>query len=127
MATVLYYLHVGCVMATSLGFIVRWMLSLKSSSLLQRPLLRLLPHVIDTVLLLSGLGMLWIYGLNPITTPWLLAKLLALLGYILFGYVALKLRFSFVLRLVSGVLALGLLAYIVAVARTAQVIPWLVV
>jgi uncharacterized membrane protein SirB2 len=127
MATVLYYLHVGCVVATAMGFIFRWILSLKASALLQQPLLRILPHVIDTFLLLSALGMVWIYGLNPFTTPWLLAKILALLGYILLGYMALKLRFSFVLRLVSGVLALGLLAYIVAVARTAQPTPWMIV
>jgi len=68
--------------------------------------------------------MVWIYGLNPFTTPWLLAKILALFGYILFGYFALKLRYPFRLRLVSGVLALSLLGYIVSVAITANVMPW---
>lgn len=124
MITVLYYLHVGCVVATGTGFIVRWGLSLRESGLLQKPAVRILPHLVDTALLLSALGMVWIYGLNPFTTPWLLAKILALLAYILFGYFALKLRYPFRLRLVSGVLALSLLAYIASVAITANVMPW---
>jgi uncharacterized membrane protein SirB2 len=124
MITVLYYLHVGCVVATSAGFVLRWGLSLRESGLLNSPVARILPHLVDTTLLLSALGMVWIYGLNPFTTPWLLAKILALLGYILFGYVALKLRYPFRLRLVSGVLALCLLVYIVSVAITANVMPW---
>lgn len=124
MITVLYYLHVGCVVATGAGFIVRWELSLRESGLLQKPVTRTLPHLVDTALLLSALGMVWIYGLNPFTTPWLLAKILALFGYILFGYFALKLRYPFRLRLVSGVLALSLLGYIVSVAITANVMPW---
>jgi len=124
MITVLYYFHVGCVVATSAGFVLRWGLALSESGLLRSRVARVLPHIVDTTLLLSALGMVWIYGLNPFATPWLLAKILALLGYILFGYFALKLRYPFRLRLVSGVLALSLLGYIVSVAITANVMPW---
>lgn len=123
-ANALYYVHVTCVVATATGFLIRWMLSLKGSVLLQYPLVRILPHVVDTVLLVSALGMVWIFGLNPFATPWLLAKILALVGYILCGYFALKLRYSDTVRLVSGMLALSLLAYIVVVAVTKQPVPW---
>jgi len=124
MITVLYYLHVGCVVVTSTGFVLRRVLSFRDSGLLRSPMAQILPHLVDTVLLLGALGMVWIYALNPITTPWLLAKILALLAYILFGYLALKSRYPFRLRLFSGVLALGLLGYIVSVAITVNAVPW---
>jgi uncharacterized membrane protein SirB2 len=122
--TVLYYIHVGCVVTTGTGFVFRWGLSLRKSPLLQSPVVRILPHFVDSALLFSGLGMSWLYGLNPFVTPWLLAKLIALLGYILSGHLALKLRYPFRLRLISGVLALTLLGYIIAVAMNKDIMPW---
>lgn len=43
------------------------------------------PHVLDTLLLLSGILLMFITGLNPIEHSWLTSKLLFLVGYIVFG------------------------------------------
>lgn len=120
---VLLLIHKACVIATGTGFVVRWVLSLENSVLLSRPLFRVFPHWIDASLFFSGIAMLWVLGINPLETPWLMAKFLALLGYILFGHLALKTRYPYYLRLSSGVVALALLGYIVSVAMTGDVLP----
>ena len=51
---------------------------------------RTLPHLVDTVLLASALAMAWMLRLNPLTTPWLAAKIVGLLLYIALGMLALR-------------------------------------
>lgn len=109
---------------TSTSFAIRWTLSLRESELLSRPLFRILPHWIDAALFFSGLGLLWVLSINPLATPWLMAKFLALLGYILLGHLALKPRYPFNLRLGAGIAALVSLIYLISVAMTGQVLPW---
>jgi uncharacterized membrane protein SirB2 len=120
----LLLIHKGCVVLTSTGFVIRWGLSLRESALLCRPLFRILPHWIDATLFFSGLGMLWVQSINPLATSWLIAKFLALLGYILLGHLALKPRYPYGLRLGAGIAALACLVYIIAVAMTGQALPW---
>ena len=48
------------------------------------------PHVIDTLLLISGVSLAVMAGFNPANSPWLMAKLMALLVYIAFGLMAMK-------------------------------------
>lgn len=120
----LLLIHKACVLITAAGFILRWILSLNGSGLLSRPWLRVTPHVVDTILLLSGLGMLWALEFHPLSSSWLQAKLLALLAYILLGHLALKRRYSRPFRLVSGICALAALGYMIAVALTRNPLPW---
>ncbi len=53
-------------------------------------LLTVAPHVIDTLLLASGLTLAIMAGFSPGNSPWLLYKLVALIGYIGFGIMAMK-------------------------------------
>ena len=55
-------------------------------------LLKILPHLNDTLLFITGISLAFIAGFNPLIHAWLLAKLTALLLYIGFGIVALKSR-----------------------------------
>lgn len=48
-----------------------------------------LPHLIDTLLLVSGVSLIFISGYSPLNQPWLAAKLLLLLCYIILGAFAL--------------------------------------
>ena len=50
---------------------------------------RTLPHAVDTVLLASAIGLAWLLQLNPLTTPWLAAKIAGKLDLSL-GEVTLK-------------------------------------
>lgn len=49
-----------------------------------------MPHVNDTVLLASGIVLAITIRQYPGVSPWLTAKLLGLLGYILLGMVAFR-------------------------------------
>jgi uncharacterized membrane protein SirB2 len=51
-----------------------------------------LPHLVDTVLLLSALAWAWMLRLTPSDVPWLTAKIAGLLLYIYIGQAKLALR-----------------------------------
>jgi len=111
-------IHVGCVAASLAGFVFRYLLMLADSRLLAARALRVLPHVVDTLLLASALAMVWQLSLNPLRVPWLGAKILALLAYIVLGALALRRGRSRRARALAGLAAILVFAYIVAVALT---------
>lgn len=79
---------------------------------------RVLPHVIDTVLLASAVGLTMVLHQYPLVHPWLTAKVFALIAYIVCGSVALKRARTPLTRNVASIAALSCVAYIVAVALT---------
>ena len=120
---VLKLLHVGCVVVTASGFVLRGIWMLGESPLLRHPLTRVLPHLNDTLLLAAGIGMAVTLRQYPLVDGWLTAKLLALLLYIALGTVALKRGRTRRIRLLAFGGALLTLSYLVAVALTRS--PWL--
>ena len=86
--------------------------------------LKVLPHINDTVLLASAIGMLVLIGLNPLTTPWLLAKIAALIGYIVLGAICMRSSPGSRRQAISFVMAISVFAYILLVALSKQVIPF---
>jgi uncharacterized membrane protein SirB2 len=115
---VLKDVHVACVVATIALFVVRggWMIS---GTLQQRGRwVRIVPHVIDTILLASALAMAVLIGQYPGTTGWLTAKVIGLVVYILLGMVALKHGRSQQTRIAAFAGALVAFAYVVSVALT---------
>ena len=109
-------LHMVCALASIAGFAVRGYWMLADNPLLQRRLSRVLPHIVDTLLLASAVGMLIIWRLSPLDADWLIAKILALLVYIGLGMVALRFGPTRQIRLVAWLAALTTAAYIVTVA-----------
>ncbi len=53
-------------------------------------LLKITPHINDTLLLVTGLYLAYMAGINPMEHSWLMAKIIALFIYIGFGMMALK-------------------------------------
>ncbi|MBU2425429.1 MAG: SirB2 family protein [Gammaproteobacteria bacterium] len=104
--------------ALSLSLLVlRFILSLKGSTLLQRKFLKIAPHVVDTLLLLSAVGLMITINQYPFVTPWLTEKFIGILAYIALGVMALKGR-TLALRVFAFVGALGWLVLVVKVAIT---------
>ncbi|MGA9963207.1 MAG: SirB2 family protein [Azonexus sp.] len=114
----LKHLHVTCVVLSGLGFALRGWWMLNDSSLLRARLTRVVPHVVDTLLLGSALLMAWQSSQYPFAQGWLTAKFFGLLAYILCGTMALKRARTKGRRVVFLVLALLAYAYIVGVALT---------
>lgn len=117
------HLHLACVGLSATLFLVRGLLMLGRPEALRARWARVLPHVVDTVLLSAAIGMLVVGRINPMDAPWLLAKIGALLVYIGLGTVALKRGRTRGVRLGAWLAALAVLLYIVAVAMTKQVWP----
>jgi uncharacterized membrane protein SirB2 len=114
----LKHLHVTCVVLSGLGFALRGLWMLNDSPLLRARLTRVVPHVVDTLLLGSALLMAWQSSQYPFAQGWLTAKFFGLLAYILCGTMALKRARTKGRRVVFLVLALLAYAYIVGVALT---------
>lgn len=116
--------HVTLV-AISLGlFVTRFFWSLRQPSLLQRSWVRVVPHLVDTLLLVCGLTLMVMLRAWPQRTPWLAVKLVGLCVYIGFGVLAFRYTGKPALRIVFASLAVGVFAYIVAVAITQRPLPW---
>jgi uncharacterized membrane protein SirB2 len=104
--------------AISLAFLtLRFVLSLKGSGLLQHKFLKIAPHVVDTFLLLSAIGLMVTIQQYPFVNPWLTEKLIGVLAYIALGVMAFKGRTT-TLRVFAFVGALGWMVLVVKVAIT---------
>ena len=123
--TLLKHLHITTVYLTLALFLLRGVWMLMDSPRLQARWVRIVPHVNDTLLLAAAIGLLATTWGNPLQHPWILAKIVGLLAYIGLGTVALKRGRSKAVRIKAFVAALGVFAYIVAVAVTKQVVPGL--
>lgn len=115
---ILKAIHVTCVAVSALGFIVRGALMLRQSPLLQARLVRITPHLVDSLLLASAVALAFALRLDPRQQPWLLAKIVALLVYIALGAIALKRGRTRKVRAAALAGALATFAYIVGVALT---------
>lgn len=109
--------------ALSFGlFFLRGLWMLHAPQRLHLPWVRVLPHVIDTVLLASAIALAVLSRQYPGELPWLTAKIAALLIYIGLGTVALKRGRTRGIRTLAWFAALGVFVYIVAVAYSRH--PW---
>jgi len=111
-------IHVTCALLSFIGFSIRGILMMRESVIMQMRWIRIVPHIVDTTLLVSAVWLALQYGLSPGNSPWLLAKIIALLVYIGLGFVALRLGKTRRIRIMAWLAGLLVFAYIVAVAVT---------
>lgn len=114
------YFHITCAVSSGSFFLLRGIWMLRESDMLQQRWVKVLPHIVDTLLLGSALIMVFWSAQYPFVQPWLTAKVFALLAYIGLGTVALKRGKTKAVRIWAFVTALATFAYIVAVALTKQ-------
>ena len=117
-------IHICAATLTILGFTLRGYWMLVDSPMLERRWVGIAPHAVDTVFLLSGVGLIIVLGSVLLKQPWLLAKFAALVGYILLGTIALKRGRTKTIRTIALVGALLTFAYIVGVALTKSLSSW---
>ena len=101
-----------------------WMLL--ESPLGQARWTRVVPHVIDTAFLATGIWLAVRIGQYPFVQPWLTAKVFGLVAYIILGSIALKRGPTRAIRAAAFVAALAVFAYIAGVARSRSPWSWLV-
>jgi uncharacterized membrane protein SirB2 len=123
MYAIVKHLH-QTVIALSLAlFLLRFIWTLGQSNMLQKKWVKILPHVIDTLLLLSAATLCVLIGQYPFVTPWVSEKLLALLMYIFMVVLTLKIAKTGFMRSVGFIGALSWLAFagFVAVSKQALI------
>lgn len=119
------HLHVSCVVLSVAGFLLRGLWMISGSPLLKHRLTRVLPHVIDSVLLLSAIALAVMIAQYPFAADWVTAKVLGLLAYIVLGTIALKRGRTRTIRLSAFIAALLVYAWIVSVAMTKNIAGFL--
>jgi len=118
--------HVTCAALSYALFVVRGVWMMRASPSLEQRWVKIVPHVVDTVLLASALTLAVLIRQYPFVAGWLTAKVIALVAYIGLGTVALHRGRTMRLRITMWIVAQAVFFYIVAVAVTHNAAPWTV-
>ena len=114
------HLHLPAVALSILFFVFRFIWSQFDAQALSKKWVKILPHVIDTILLASAIWLCVILSQYPFANAWLTFKLIGVVLYIVFGLFALKKAKSTIGRWVFFVAALAVLMATAMVAVTKQ-------
>src|SRR5262245_17511265 len=82
--------HQAAVTLSITGFFFRGAAALAGARWVASRAARTVPHLVDTVLLLSALTLAWMLRVTPGQAPWLAAKIAGLFLYVALGVVALR-------------------------------------
>jgi len=83
-------IHLAFAMLTTIGFCVRGVWMMTESSMLQKKLVKVLPHIVDTTLLISAVTLVVMSGQYPWVAGWVGMKIALLVAYVVLGTFALK-------------------------------------
>ncbi len=86
----LKHAHLSLVAISISLFIIRGALKLSDSKRVMAKWLKVVPHIIDTLLLISGICLALLIHQYPISHHWLTVKIMLLAGYIVLGMKAMK-------------------------------------
>ena len=117
-------MHVFLVISSYSFFFLRGVWSLNSSPIMQKKWIRVVPHIVDTVLLIIALSLAFTIHQFPFVDSWLTAKVIGLFLYVGLGFVALRKNLNRQVRFLAWLAAQTAFAYIVLVAITHNPIPF---
>ncbi len=111
--------HIALAYLTVSGFVLRGLWALTDSPLRHERWVRIVPHVVDTLLLALGATLAWRLGVSPFS-GWLAAKLTGLVCYVGFGVLTLRAsRRPLQIVGFAGALLSALYIFAVALSRSA--------
>ena len=116
-------LHVTTVTVSLTLFLLRAGLQFGGVAWRRSAVLRILPHVVDTVLLAAAVGLCITIRQYPFVDGWLTAKVLALVVYIAVGRIALAEATSPGRRMAAFAVSVLAVAYILSVALSHSALP----
>lgn len=107
-------------------FILRVRLLVIKSAELKKPTYRILPHINDSILLISAISLLVMGSIVPGNdNPWVIAKIIAMIIYILTGFYIFKSARSRQNIILMFIFALMIYAYIIHTALTKSFNPFI--
>lgn len=116
------HIHMTSAVLSILFFVIRAYWSVSGSAMLQKRVVKIVPHIIDTILLVFGVILASMIGAAQ---PWILAKIVALILYIGVGTIAIKRGKTPKTRAIAAVVAVIIFMYIVGVAIRHNPMSWL--
>jgi uncharacterized membrane protein SirB2 len=112
-------LHLTFILLSISSFVGRLYLAEKRPEMLEQKWIKIGPHIVNTFLLITGFTLVfqgsWLAG----EYGWIVAKIIALLGYIGLGMVAIKSQGGLRWKAFTGALACFMYIAIVAVSKHA--------
>ena len=114
--------HISCAASSYILFFLRGIWSLNGSTIMSQRWIKIVPHVVDTLLIVSAITLAFSIHQYPFVDAWLTTKVIALLLYIGLGFVALRYGRSKVVRFSAWIMAQLVFTYIVLVAISHN--PW---
>src|SRR5690625_994537 len=122
--TILKHIHMSAAFLTAALFFLRGSWMVFSPRLLQRRWVKIVPHIIDTVLLVAALLLVYkLFQFGAVLT-WVLAKVVGVVVYIVLGTIALKRGRTMPIRIAAFAGGLLTCVYILAVAFSKSAWPW---
>lgn len=118
------FLHPGSVLPSYNLLFLRGIWMLHASPVMRQRRVRIAPHPIDTALRGSAITLAFMPGLSPVAAPWLAAKIIALLLYIVPGSIAIERAKTQRARLAAWLSAQAVFLYIVFTAWAHDPMPW---
>ncbi|MFB0981706.1 MAG: SirB2 family protein [Alteromonadaceae bacterium] len=116
------HLHMTLAAISIILLTYRFALTLMNSTKLDKKWLKISPHVVDTFLLLLGVGLAVKLAINPLDNLWLVEKIIAIVFYIFTGYYTLKLACNRAMQVIGYLGAMGWVMLVVRVAITKQTV-----
>lgn len=107
-------------------FMLRAWLAVPAPARIKSKFLKIAPHIIDTLLLAMGVWLAVLSNQIPFgNSPWLTAKVIGLVLYIIVGTIAIKRGKTHSQRLVATFAAIAIFAYIYGAAVSKSPLSWL--
>jgi len=122
MYAIVKHMHLTAIAVSVILFILRFYWLNRDAEKLQKKWVKVLPHIVDTVLLASAITLCVILQQYPFVNSWLTDKLFGLICYIGFGLLALKLGKTMPVRWVGFIGALAMIAFLGKVAVLKQAV-----
>lgn len=113
-------IHIATALISISGFILRGILLLRESPIMQQRWIKIVPHINDTILLVTGISMAVMIQQYPFVHGWLTAKVVALLIYIGLGFMTIRFGHRRRDRIMTMLAAIIVFAYMLGVAVTRQ-------
>lgn len=112
------HIHISAAAISIALFVLRAAWSVAESPHLKTWFARVVPHIIDTILLIAGVALA--IQIGPFQ-PWIIAKVVGIIAYIVVGTIAIKRGKTRATRAIAAVFAVLIFAYIVGIALNKQI------
>ncbi len=120
MYEIVKHLHLTTIVLSVVLFLFRFVLNILQSPMLQKRWLKILPHIVDTLLLVSAATLCLLLKQYPLVDAWVTEKLIALVMYVFMVTLALKLGHNSFMRGMGLLGALSWITYAGMVALSKQ-------